>query len=484
MRVVTCCALSAASLLLLLTPRESNALPHLNSTAFVDDVQDASYHVHFCVDPAECDRWALERPGSTSAMMPQDCREEPLPDDVQAIAVSFAQTQSERSEGDLLLTCGDTPEGVRQIHGLRKEPFVRLVASDAMVTTDCALVSLEGGVEQRHKDLRKLYAELTMCGFDALQVPHKQVPTRPLGPLRHLPNKDEIVAMVSEEVYMRELRLLTGDEPISLPGGGSYTIATRNTNQEGNLISAYFIARSFEEYGLVDVQLQEFTCCGGTSARNVIGRQPGVENPEEIIVVGAHYDSLPNGNLAPGAVDNGSGTVGVMALAKIFSQFSFSRTIEYVAFGAEEQGLHGSAHYVALAQANNEDIVCALTMDMIGYSNQYYGVMIEGTTSPPILELMDLAQENTEEFAPELTIARSTNSFGSDHVSFQRAGIPAILAIEQDDTNYICYHRDCDSVEYINEGQACDIVRGQAGTLVDLASGQRRAAGNSTNSTL
>ena len=74
-----------------------------------------------------------------------------------------------------------------------------------------------------------------------------------------------------------------------------------------------------------------------------------------------------------GAVDNGSGTVGVMALAKIFSQFSFARTIEYIAFGAEEQGLHGSAHYVAQAQAAGEDIVCALTMDMIGYSNRYFG---------------------------------------------------------------------------------------------------------------
>ena len=72
-------------------------------------------------------------------------------------------------------------------------------------------------------------------------------------------------------------------------------------------------------------------------------------------------------------MDNGSGTVGVMALAKIFSQFSFARTIEYIAFGAEEQGLHGSAHYVAQAQAAGEDIVCALTMDMIGYSNRYFG---------------------------------------------------------------------------------------------------------------
>jgi hypothetical protein len=446
------------------------------------DVQDAAYHVHFCVQPRECDEWALARPGSTSAMMPQECRTAPEPDDVQAIAVSFGANA--RMEGDLLLACGETPAGVEEIRAFRKEPFVRAVANEAMESTDCALVSLEGSVEQRHAQLRRLYAELTMCGFDALQVPHKQAPTRPLGPLRKNPNKDEIVAMISEEVYVRELSMLTGETPIPLPGGESYTIATRNTHQEGNLFAAEFIAASFENLGLIDVGFQEFTCCGGRSARNVVARQPGVELPDEIVVVGAHFDSLPNGNLAPGAVDNGSGTMGVLALAKVFSQFSFSRTIEYVAFGAEEQGLHGSAHYVALAQARGENIICALTMDMIGYSNRYYGVTIEGTTSPPILELMDLAVANTEEFAPSLTIVTSTFSFGSDHVSFQRAGIPAILAIEQDDTNYICYHRDCDRMEYINAGQACDIVRGQAGTLVDLASGRRQASSNLTNGTV
>jgi hypothetical protein len=476
--------LSLATLTLgsLAAPLLHNATLTNNATVTLSrpDVQDAAYHVHFCVDPTKCDEWALERPGSTSAMMPQECRTAPQPDDVQAIAVSFGANA--RAEGDLLLTCGETPRGVEEIRAFRKDPFVRAVANAAMESTDCALVSLEGSVEQRHTQLRRLYAELKMCGFDALQVPHKQAPTRPLGPLRKNPNKEEIVAMISEEVYMRELSMLTGDTPIQLPGGESYTIATRNTNQEGNLFAADFIARSFVDLGL-EASLQEFTCCGGVSARNIVARQPGVEFPDEIIVVGGHFDSLPNGNLAPGAVDNGSGTMGVLALAKVFSQFSFSRTIEYVAFGAEEQGLHGSAHYVALAQARGENIVCALTMDMIGYSNVYYGVTIEGTTSPPILELMDLAAANTKEFAPGLTIATSTFSFGSDHVSFQRAGIPAILAIEQDDTNYICYHRDCDRMEYINAGQACDIVRGQAGTLVDLASGMRQARSNLTNGT-
>ena len=70
----------------------------------------------------------------------------------------------------------------------------------------------------------------------------------------------------------------------------------------------------------------------------MIARQPGVgEGADEVIVVGAHFDSLPSGDDAPSAVDNGSGTIGVLTLAAVFSQFDFNRTIEYVAFGAEEQ---------------------------------------------------------------------------------------------------------------------------------------------------
>ena len=271
--------------------------------ASLADVRERNLHIHFCTEPEACDAWALGRPGATSAMMPQSCREQPQPDDVQAIAVSFANSAAAREEGDLILVCGETAEGVAEIRAFRADPFVPPLAAEAMATTDCALVSLAGPVQQRHRDLRRLYSGLPMCGFDALQVPHRQAPPRPLGPLRRLPAraKDEIVDMVSEEVYMRELRLLTGAEPITLPSGEPYSIATRNTNQADNLISADHIAKFFEDCGLENVQLQEFTCCGGTSARNVVARQVGTEFPDEIVVVGAHFDTLPSGDTAPGA---------------------------------------------------------------------------------------------------------------------------------------------------------------------------------------
>ena len=74
----------------------------------------------------------------------------------------------------------------------------------------------------------------------------------------------------------------------------------------------------------------------------------------QVVVVGAHMDSLPTGATAPGAVDNGSGTVALLVLAKAFAKHSWNRTIEFVAFGAEEQGIHGSAEYVKRIEASYE----------------------------------------------------------------------------------------------------------------------------------
>ena len=184
-------------------------------------------------------------------------------------------------------------------------------------------------------------------------------------------------------------------------------------------------------------------------------------------------DSIPSSGRAPGAVDNGSGTVAVMLLAKIFAKYSHDRTIHFVAFGAEEQGLHGSAEYVRQAQANGDKVVAALTMDMIAYSNKYYGVLIEGTQNAAIQELMALVERNTKTYGGELSVMTTDKSFGSDHVSFQRAGIPAILAIERDDTNYPYYHQSSDTVKHVNKGQCTDIVKSLAATLVDLVGDER-----------
>jgi len=97
------------------------------------------------------------------------------------------------------------------------------------------------------------------------------------------------------------------------------------------------IAAEMRDIGLT-VTITEFWAAGPT-AWNVIGELPGWKHPEELVVVGGHYDSMPNPPAAaPGAEDNASGTAGVLEIARIMVQTNPQRTIQFVAFGAEELG--------------------------------------------------------------------------------------------------------------------------------------------------
>lgn len=86
-------------------------------------------------------------------------------------------------------------------------------------------------------------------------------------------------------------------------------------------------------------------------SRNVIAEKKGTTFPEEICVVCGHYDSH---FAIPGAVDNAGGTAAVLELARIFAQQSSQRTLRFVAFAAEESGLHGSFHYARELQKAHE----------------------------------------------------------------------------------------------------------------------------------
>ncbi|KJE91757.1 hypothetical protein CAOG_08638 [Capsaspora owczarzaki ATCC 30864] len=285
------------------------------------------------------------------------------------------------------------------------------------------------------------------------------------------PVTSDIVDRLDGERYLGHLAKLTGVEPFTLPATGSkeYTIKTRMSTTSDNALAADFLAAHCSALGL-QVEFQTLKV-SGKETRNVVCKHLGRVTPSKIVVVGAHFDSTSQSaaTLAPGAVDNGSGTAGVMAIAEVIADVQFNHTIHLVFFTGEEQGLYGSQHYVDQAVKAKLDITCALIMDMIGYSDLYFGVMVEGTRDAPIQTLMTNVVANMKVYAPALDVSTSSNSFGSDHIPFQRANIPAILAIEQDDTDYPSYHRTTDTVSNVNEAQSIAILRGLTGTLISAA---------------
>ncbi|MBD3297245.1 MAG: M28 family peptidase, partial [candidate division Zixibacteria bacterium] len=146
------------------------------------------------------------------------------------------------------------------------------------------------------------------------------------------PNLDSISARISQDsilaydTYLQDLQ-------------------TRNVYTVENDQAQAYLEAKFASFGYTDVTIDSFDVYGWT-AHNVICTKLGTTEPDKVIVIGGHYDSY-NGDsdplvYAPGADDNGSGTVCVLEIARALADIPTKKTIIFVAFDGEEYGLYGS----------------------------------------------------------------------------------------------------------------------------------------------
>jgi aminopeptidase YwaD len=198
------------------------------------------------------------------------------------------------------------------------------------------------------------------------------------------------------------------------------------------------IVAEFEAAGL-SVQLEPFQYYGDTYT-NVVATQLGSSLPDEVIVVGAHFDSVDN----PGADDNATGTAMVIELARALSGFELDRTVLYVAFDREEQGKVGSRAFV---DAHEDEIVFAITADMVGQDHGEFGHDLFSTAdSLPLVEGFASAMEEHGDGLVPLIQTGDQYTF-SDHDSFERVGIPAFVIIEANYLGNEHYHRPTDAID-------------------------------------
>ena len=98
---------------------------------------------------------------------------------------------------------------------------------------------------------------------------------------------------------------------------------------------------------------------------NLVATRPGATRPGELVVVGAHHDTVPG---SPGADDNGSGLAGLLELARLLGPGRWEATVQLVAFDFEETGFHGSRAYVdALRRERRGELRGAFILEMIGH---------------------------------------------------------------------------------------------------------------------
>jgi len=167
--------------------------------------------------------------------------------------------------------------------------------------------------------------------------------------------------------------------------------------------------------------------------RNVIGIIEG-KDPDQIIVLGAHYDHIgtANGYIWNGADDNGSGTVGVMTIAKAIMETGVKpeKTIIIALWFAEEAGLLGSRHYVDNLPFPHSNIRLTLNFDMISRyvsDKEPNKVTMVYTESHPAFRT--ITEANIRKYGIDLDVDFQPSKDppgGSDHRSFVNAGIPVM----------------------------------------------------------
>jgi hypothetical protein len=202
-------------------------------------------------------------------------------------------------------------------------------------------------------------------------------------------------------------------------------------------------------------------------ARNVIVRFKGTTLPNEKIVVGGHLDSW---DLATGAMDNGIGSFSVIDMARTFQklQLKTARTIEFVLFMGEEQGLLGSRAYVDAARKDKsiDQIRYMLNYDM---TNNPKGYSTTAAESKPLLEFIgNIAHSLDTGFKNTIRIGAGLHS---DHQPFMLQGVPTGGGADGALPNGAgpCYHADCDVFSLVDDMDMRNTIRFNAMLVYGIA---------------
>ncbi len=267
-------------------------------------------------------------------------------------------------------------------------------------------------------------------------------------------------------------------------------IGERNIHNPGSLNrTADYILEQFKSSGMA-AELDRFEF-QKTEFVNVVCRLPGTIRPEETIVVGAHYDSVPG---SPGANDNGTGVAALLNIAELMRDCPVEKSIHFIAFVNEESPYFagdgmGSLHYARQCRARNDKISAMFSLETMGYysgepGSQSYPPGVSGYPDQgdfigfvSNLTSSSLLRESTEIFAnhsnfPFQAIAAPESVAGvslSDHMCFWQMNYPAIMITDTAPFRYPHYHTPQDLPDKINLPMFTELVKNLAKTFAVLA---------------
>jgi hypothetical protein len=237
---------------------------------------------------------------------------------------------------------------------------------------------------------------------------------------------------------------------------------------------------------------------------NVVAVLPGTVNPERRFIVSGHYDSAvirrrPEGEPAadsdqprndealfdpnaksPGVTDDGSGTAAVLELARVMSQYEFEKTIVFVAFTAEEEGLVGSTLYARRARQDNQIIDGVLNNDIIGsevsgngrIDNGSLWIFSEDPIDSPSRELARYIKSAGERYVPSMSVdlifRHDRFGRGGDHTPFNQEGYAGVRFTSSAE-NFANQHTVTDTFANTSPAYTARVTRVNAAALASLA---------------
>lgn len=289
---------------------------------------------------------------------------------------------------------------------------------------------------------------------------------RPLAASYALDDGPKVTAVIPT---LAEARILTTIQELSAMKNRYYTSAT------GAAASTWLRDRWRALTSRTDVTVELID--HGFAQKSVMLKIPGTTAPNEVIVIGAHLDSIASGGAsatAPGADDDASGIATLTEVARVLlaKDYRPAKTIELVAYAAEEVGLRGSKAIAQDHKTRGVDVIGVMQLDMTNY---------KGSTKD-IWLMQDYTNAAQNAFVIQLVEAYTGATWGtdscgygcSDHASWHAAGYPTSMPFESAMNQYNPnIHTSNDTLEASNNNAAHAIKFARLGVAfaIELGSG-------------
>ena len=269
------------------------------------------------------------------------------------------------------------------------------------------------------------------------------------------------------------------------------TIGERNLQKHKQLCQAAdYIEQNLKGNGY-PTERQTFEV-NGLDCHNISAEIKGQVSPEEIVIIGAHYDSVVG---TPGANDNGSGTAAMLALANHFKDAQPEKTLRFVAFTNEEppyfqnRGQMGSWVYAERCRKLAEKIVAVLSLETMGYfsdepdsqkypaplnlmypsTGNFIGFVSNLNSRELQRRIIKVFRENAQMPSEGASLPSATPGVGwSDHWSFWQEGYVGIMITDTAPFRYPHYHQATDTPDKIDYERLAKVVEGLQPVTRDL----------------